>query len=433
MNNEEYSYEEYSYETEQEPAPHGDRRTWIVIGVLAAILFACICVLGLVISYFLFFAEGSPAEPESAELTPVPVEQIQNITWQWAELIETEPVGQSVVPDPWDYALVFRPDLQFTFRADCNVGSGAYGVDGSNLTLQLGAVTTAECGSASLSTEYIGLLGNVALYGLDGDRLVLELDDAVGRMVFNNGGSAQRVPAGATPTPMPPQAPTPTMGILPLPIPVFPPESKAGEGVVVDGSQSQPGSSPIRSYNWEFGDGSNGEGATVTHVYNAPGVYAVTLAVTGEDGLSSSATGQITILESAAPPPTPELTPTAGPGVTPTVGTETGLVGPTWRWSELIREGEPSAVPNPESYSLRFEANLTFQVKADCNAGAGTYIVQGDELTLDLSGLSAVNCGPDSLSEQYLVLLRTVEEYELDEGLLLLYPTGDADRMVFAP
>jgi heat shock protein HslJ len=195
--------------------------------------------------------------------------------------------------------------------------------------------------------------------------------------------------------------------------------------VALDGSQSQPGSGPIVSYNWEFGDGSNGQGATVTHIYSVPGVYAVTLAVTGEDGLSSSATGQITISDSAGPAPTPELTPTQGPG--------TELVGPTWRWIELIREGESSAVPNPESYTLRFEADLTLQVKADCNAGMGTYFLQESQFGLDLSGLSPVECGPNSLSDQYLGLLRSVEEYELDEDLLLLYPTGGADRMVLAP
>jgi heat shock protein HslJ len=424
-------YAEYSYEAEQQPKyeQNGDRRAWIVIGVLAVILFACICVLGLMISYYLFFAEGSPAEPGSGELMPIPVEQIQNITWQWVELIENEPPGQSVVPGPAAYTLAFGADGQFTFRADCNVGSGVYSVDGRNLNLQIGAVTMAECGPASLSTEYMGLLGTVATYGMDDARLVLGLEEAVGHMVFISGGSAQQspgeVPAGVAPTTVPPPAPTPTMGSLPLPIPIFPPEASVGEAVAFDGSQSQPGSSPIQSFRWEFGDGISGDGASVTHAYIAPGVYAVTLSVTGGDGLSSSATGQITVSEAVAPQPTP--------GPEPTTSPETGLVGPNWRWSQLVSEGQPSDVPDPENYTLRFEADLSLQIRSDCNVGMGRYTVEGSDLTLDLSGFPENDCGPDSLSDQYLELLSIVEEYELDEGLLLLYPVEDADRIVFAP
>jgi hypothetical protein len=59
--------------------------------------------------------------------------------------------------------------------------------------------------------------------------------------------------------------------------------------------------------------------------------------------------------------------------------------------------------------------------------------VQDNELLLDLGEISNNDCGPESLSAQYLELLSLVEEYELDEGNLLLYPIEIADRMVFVP
>lgn len=37
-------------------------------------------------------------------------------------------------------------------------------------------------------------------------------------------------------------------------------------------------------YTWEFGDGTQGEGQQVTHVYEGPGEYRVTLTVSGNDG-----------------------------------------------------------------------------------------------------------------------------------------------------
>jgi len=419
------NHQENISEAEQTPLQGGeDRRVWIVIGVLAVIMIACICVLGLVISYSLFLDEGSPTQPEPVEPAPVPLEQIQNINWQWAELTETEPAGQSLVPETHNYTLVFQPGGQFGFRADCNVGSGMYTEDGGNVTLQLGPVTMAECGPVSMSNEFIGLLGSVATYGVEGGRLVLGLKENVGHMTFDNSGPAQPVPAeapeGAIPTPQPLQ-PTATMGVLPLAIPRFPPEAGVGEAVTFDGSQSQPGSSPLVSYKWEFGDGTSIDGVTVDHAYPASGVYAVTLAVVAGDGLGSSATGEIVATEVQSPEPAPTRDPTIA------------LVGPTWRWSELIEEGEPSIVPNPQNYTIGFEPDLTLRVTADCNSGTGTFAVDGDRIRLDLGDISQAECGPDSLSEQYLALLRTVDEYELDEGLLLLYPTEDADRMVFVP
>jgi heat shock protein HslJ len=419
--------DEYLYELEQERSQQPDRRSWFVIGLLAAFLIACCCVLGLVISYFMFFAGNGSGEIVSEDLAPVAVEQVQNINWQWNELVEAEPASQSTVPNAQNHVLVLRSDGQFSFRADCNVGSGAYTVDGSTLTLQLGPVTATECGPASLSDQFMGLLSSVTSFGLDGDRLRLVLQEEVGSMIFTNGGSAQPAssgpPAGLSPTPQP-APPTPTMGVMPLPIPVFPPEAGAGEPVVFDGSQSQPGSSPIASYDWEFGDGTSAAGATVTHPYAAPGEYAVTLAVTGQDGLSSSATGRIGVRE-AVPTETAPLPSPGAPG--------TGLLGPTWQWTELIREGEPSAIPDPVNYTLKFGDDRTLVIVADCTSGGGTYQEDGNRLLFDVSGVSQVDCGPDSLSSQYLALLATVSEYELDEGSLLFYLEGDADRMVFAP
>ncbi len=39
------------------------------------------------------------------------------------------------------------------------------------------------------------------------------------------------------------------------------------------------------SYQWEFGDGSSASGEQVTHTYNAPGEYIVTLKVEDNAGL----------------------------------------------------------------------------------------------------------------------------------------------------
>jgi heat shock protein HslJ len=71
-----------------------------------------------------------------------------------------------------------------------------------------------------------------------------------------------------------------------------------GEPVDFDASASQPGSSPIASYSWSFGNGedqpASPESRTST-IYNRAGDYEVTVFVMDGNGLSSFATTRINI------------------------------------------------------------------------------------------------------------------------------------------
>ena len=53
----------------------------------------------------------------------------------------------------------------------------------------------------------------------------------------------------------------------------------AGESITFDGSCSE----DTHHWEWDFGDGSTGEGETVAHAYNNPGTYDVTLEAHNED------------------------------------------------------------------------------------------------------------------------------------------------------
>jgi len=77
----------------------------------------------------------------------------------------------------------------------------------------------------------------------------------------------------------------------------------------------------IVSYEWDFGDGTMGIGATTTHTYTKPGTYTVTLMVRDKAGNSVTDTMTVTIQEVAAPAPIPWWT----IGVIVAVGTAIAL------------------------------------------------------------------------------------------------------------
>jgi len=81
--------------------------------------------------------------------------------WQWWGLVETEPASQSVVSDPESYTIVFLSDGTYSIKADCNVGSGGYVLNGTDLVLNPGPITCAYCGPESQDGTYLALLEDV--------------------------------------------------------------------------------------------------------------------------------------------------------------------------------------------------------------------------------------------------------------------------------
>jgi len=67
-----------------------------------------------------------------------------------------------------------------------------------------------------------------------------------------------------------------------------------GDNVTFDASKSA-AYGTIVSYEWSFGDGTNGTGAIVSHTYDEEGTYQLKLNITDSDGLSSSETFTISV------------------------------------------------------------------------------------------------------------------------------------------
>ncbi len=136
------------------------------------------------------------ATPALGPLLPVPIEQVQGVTWQWFGWIETSPASQSLVPQPQYYTLSFQPDGSIQVRADCNQISGAYTAREGNLSLVFGPTTLAACPPDSLHDPFLEMLGNVDSYGLRDVTLVLQLRDAAGELLFTSAGDFSGGPPG---------------------------------------------------------------------------------------------------------------------------------------------------------------------------------------------------------------------------------------------
>jgi PKD repeat protein len=83
------------------------------------------------------------------------------------------------------------------------------------------------------------------------------------------------------------------------PLAVASADSTALEGAAVafDASDStDPGRDDALTYQWNFGDGSSGSGASPTHTYSDNGVYSATLTVTDDSGAAATAGVGVTIL-----------------------------------------------------------------------------------------------------------------------------------------
>jgi heat shock protein HslJ len=88
-------------------------------------------------------------------------------------------------------------------------------------------------------------------------------------------------------------------------------------------------------------------------------------------------------------------------------------------------------VSDPSRYTLTLADDGSFRLAADCNSVAGTYVTDGDEITMSFGPSTLVACPEGSQGDQFMSLLHTVDTFSIDGGDLTLHLADAAGTMRF--
>lgn len=147
-----------------------------------------------------------------------------------------------------------------------------------------------------------------------------------------------------------------------------------GAGITLSGAASSDVDGTIAAYAWDFGDGSTGSVASPTHTYANEGTYNVSLTVTDNDGLTSSAI--TTVVVSNVPPSIATL-----PGATILPGESFSTSGSFTdpgadSWSGTVNYGDGAGVQALSLMGMNFSLSHTYS-----SAGTFTVVVNVNDAT----------------------------------------------------
>ncbi|MCB0179550.1 MAG: META domain-containing protein [Anaerolineae bacterium] len=170
-----------------------------------------------------------------------------------------------------------------------------------------------------------------------------------------------------------------------------PSEAAVGENVTFQ-ARAEPGSSPITGYTWDFGNGQTASGESASTAYDAPGTYQVSVTVTDENGLSSSASQSISIRAS--------------------------LDGTSWVL--------PGSLPDTR-LTVEF-GNGTISGSSGCNTFNGSYSTSGNSISVGQLITTQMACEEDVMQQEqdYLAALSSAQSYTISGSTLTLNHPGGA-------
>lgn len=329
-------------------------------------------------------------EAENADSVPViwPEPELTGQVWQWVSL--TTPLDETAVANPTSYTITFNEDGSANVKADCNVVVASYTRDGSAISITPGITTAAACPEDSLSDQFVANLSAVAVYFfLNGD-LYLDLFASSGTMRF----VAQEIVE--LPASVDPNAPR---GTVTAPDGIF---LRTGPGTEFP----YIGTAPFEASGTIIGRSANGQW-WLADTPNLPG---------GQAWASARFVEAVNV---------DDVPVVAAPALRP------ALQNVTWQWVSFTSPVEMLIVNDPGRYTIRFNADGTAGIRADCNTVRATFTTSGSGITILPGPSTLVACPPDSLDQQFLSGLNNAVIYFFQEGDLYMDTFADGGTLRF--
>ena len=254
-----------------------------------------------------------------------------------------------------------------------------------NVTPNLGATPLAVTADASASTPGSNPIATYTFNFGDGTTAGPQASATAGHTYTTSGNYTVRVTVtdtkGVTSTATSGvQAVTPATARMT----VTPPSGGVPLGITADGSTSTPGTNPIATYSFSWGDGSLPEppssSPTATHTYTSTGSFTIVLMVTDTAGVTSSASSSVTVVN----PPNAAVTatPTSGAAPLSVTADASGSTDPVGISSYTFDFGDGSPVVGPQvspkaTHVYATAGNFTLNVTVTDSASATSTATAG--------------------------------------------------------
>ena len=108
------------------------------------------------------------------------------------------------------------------------------------------------------------------------------------------------------------------------------------------------------------------------------------------------------------------------------------LTGTVWRWTGTVMSNDTRITPDaPERYTLEFQPGGMVAVRADCNRGSGSYLLNGGALTFGPLAMTRAMCPPGSKDAEFVRGLGAASGQVFRGNELVLTLKVDSGSMTF--
>jgi heat shock protein HslJ len=112
---------------------------------------------------------------------------------------------------------------------------------------------------------------------------------------------------------------------------------------------------------------------------------------------------------------------------------KSSLTDAIWRWQGTVYNNDTESVSaDPDRFTLTLQSDGKVSIRADCNRGGGTYILDEKKLSITITHTTRAACPPGSLEKPYIRDLNGVAGWFFKEGDLYLDIKFDTGTMKFS-